>query len=146
MNNIAPCIILAVLCSGCISTSQDKPQIATDKDSIQLEGNSSKQIEIWVKNTYNKRAASFKINITQPEIAVVRDSTKQKTSMLDMGQAASGSNTIKKVINIKSKPNSLGNLNSATDHIKLNLRAETQANLTEEQTKSTKNLTVKVQK
>lgn len=79
-------------------------------------------------------------------MANIKDSTGQSVSELDMGQAAAGSSTVKKVIIVQGNPQALGSLNSGTDQLSLNVKADTSANLTEEQKFSEKNLTVTVQR
>ncbi|EGQ43729.1 MAG: hypothetical protein J07AB43_06060 [Candidatus Nanosalina sp. J07AB43] len=146
MDKIIIYVALAVLASGCVGSSVSSPEINTGTEEIEITGNSSKQVEIWIENTYAQQAASFQLNITKPEVAAVKDSTGQNISELDMGQAAAGSSTVKKVIIIQGNPEALGSLNSGTDQLNLKVTADTSANLTEKQRFSERNLTVTVKK
>ncbi len=146
MNKTIIYLVLAVVASGCVSSSVNKPEINTGTEEIEVTGNNSKQVEIWIENTYSQQAASFHLNITEPEVAEVKDSTGQSISELDMGQAAAGSSTVKKVIIVQGNPQALGSLNSGTDQLSLNVTADTSANLTEEQKFNEKNLTLTVQR
>lgn len=140
-------VAAAVTVSGCVgSSSAEGPEIVTGEKEINLNGNSTSQLEVWVSNGFKDRPASFTVNVSSPEIVDVEDSSGEEVSTLDMGQAASGSTTVKKVVIIRGNPDVLGSLNSGTDQIQFRTMAETTGNLTEEERTAMKNVTVTVQR
>jgi phosphopantothenoylcysteine synthetase/decarboxylase len=145
MKKLAGLLLLAaaITASGCTGSVSD-PEILV-KDKLTIEGNSSQQVEIQVKNTYEEKSASFDVNITAPAIAdVVDPENAEKVTKLDMGEATAGSKTVKKVVEVRANPEELGSLNSGTDQIRLLAIAEASGNLSEEQKFSRKNITVTV--
>lgn len=140
-------VAAVVTVSGCVGGSQEAgPEVVTGQDELNLEGNSSSQLEVWVRNGFEERSASFTVNVSSPEIVDVMDSTGEEVSTLEMGEAASGSTTVKKVVVIQGNPDVLGSLNSGTDQITFETVAETTGNLTREERTDEKNVTVTVRR
>jgi hypothetical protein len=146
MNKLAGLLLVAVAItvSGCTGSQASGPEIQT-KDSFTIQGNSSKQFEIQVKNTFKERSASFTVNVTAPEIVDVHDlGSGEPVSSLEMGEATAGSKTVKRVIEVKGNPDRLGSLNSGTDQIELTASAQASGNISEAERFSRKNVTVTV--
>ena len=146
MKKLAGAVLLAaiVAVSGC--TGNPNPEIQTGKEEISIQGNSTAQLEVQVKNNYEEKAASFLLNTTSPEIVDVLNSESESQESFNMGEASSGSKTVKKVLVLRGNPGNLGSLNSGTDQLTLNVTAETSGNLTEVEKTASKNVTVTVEK
>ncbi len=146
MKKLAGAILLAaaIAASGCTGTQN--PEIQTGKDEISIQGNETAQLEVQNKNIYKEKAASFQLNATAPEIVDVLNSESEQQESFNMGEASSGSKTVKKVLLVRGNPGKLGSLNSGTDKIQLDVMAETSGNLTEAEKTASKNVTVTVEK
>ncbi|MFB6116830.1 MAG: hypothetical protein ABEK10_04960 [Candidatus Nanosalina sp.] len=134
-----------VAVSGCTDRATG-PKISSP-DSVKIEGNTTENIEIQVKNTFKDKTASFRVNITSPAIVTPRDpGTRRKISSLEMGEAMAGRKTVKKVLSLEGNPEKLGSLETGTDQLILTAVAQVSGNLTRERRISRKNITVTVKK
>jgi len=136
-------LFTAVIVSGCTG-SDNSPGIITGEDEISIQGNSTEQLEVQVKNNFEETPASFQLNITSPELVEVMNSEGEPQTSFDMGEASSGSETVKKVLVVRGNPEELGSLNSGTDQINLKAVAETSQNISEAERTVSKNVTVTV--
>lgn len=136
-------LFAAVIVSGC-TAGDNSPEIITGDEELSIQGNSTEQFEVQVKNNFEEIPASFQLNITSPELIEVMNSENELQTSFDMGEASSGSKTVKKVLIVKGNPEELGSLNSGTDQITLQALAETSQNISESERTSSKNVTVTV--
>lgn len=145
MNKIAVSmiLILAFIASGC--TGDSSPDIVTGKDKIEIQGNTTEQLEVQIKNNYEE-PASFRLNITSPAIIDVMNSESEVQESFDMGEAASDSSTVKKVLLIQGNPEELGSLDSATDTLRLDTYGDISANISEAERTASRNLSVTLEK
>lgn len=136
-------LFTAVIVSGC-TAGDNSPEIITGDDELSIQGNSTEQLEVQVKNNFEEIPASFQLNITSPKLVEVMNSENEPQTSFDMGEAVSGSKTVKKVLVVRGNPGELGSLNSGTDKITLKAIAETSENISESERTASKNVTVTV--
>lgn len=97
-------LALVVTVSGCTQS----PELRTSDDKISIEGDNSKELEVWVKNNYDE-AAGFSLNVESPRLLNVKDAITDETIReLDLGEAKGGSITNKETIQISGNASRLG--------------------------------------